>query len=216
MFTGIIEETGTIQSINTNGHKKVLRISAEKVLQETKIGSSIAVNGVCLTVTSNNGKDFSADIMPETLERSSLASMKSGSPVNLERALQVNGRLDGHMVTGHIDGTGRLTAIYQDSNAVRLQISAPAHICSMIVEKGSVALDGISLTVCKVAGTSFEVSIIPHTYNLTSLESCKKGTQVNIETDIIGKYLYKYILSNKSSAEYKELLIGGKNYVYCD
>ena len=191
MFTGIVEETGIVDRISHGANSAVLFIKAEKVLGGTLTGDSIAVNGVCLTVTSINGSIFSADVMHETLNRSSLAALKSGSRVNLERAMQMGGRFGGHIVSGHIDGTGRIISIRKDDNAIWYQISASPQILRYIVEKGSITVDGISLTVARVDDSSFSISAIPHTVAVTILSDKREGDAVNLENDIIGKYVEK-------------------------
>lgn len=190
MFTGIIEETGKILRIEPGR----LKIQADKVLEGTKIGDSVAVNGVCLTVTDMGGRDFAADVMPETLKRSSLGALKVGSRVNLERAMAADGRFGGHIVSGHIDGTGTIEKITKDGNAIRYQITASKQIMRGIVEKGSVAIDGISLTVTRAAKERFEVSVIPHTLSETTLTEKRSGAVVNLENDIIGKYVERLLL----------------------
>ena len=192
MFTGIIEEIGTVKKISLSGS---LEIGAKKVLEGTKIGDSIAVNGVCLTVTSLSSSTFTADIMAETVRRSSLGSLSSGSGVNLERAMAADGRFGGHLVSGHIDGTGKIARLQKEENAVWVHISAGKEILALIVEKGSIAIDGISLTVASVSDSEFAVSIIPHTASETTLLSKKAGDIVNLENDIVGKYVQK-LLSN--------------------
>lgn len=198
MFTGIIEETGTILSA---GNGKIC-IAAQKVLDGTKVGDSIAVNGVCLTVTNIESLNFTADVMNETLSRSNLGSLKKGSQVNLERAMAANGRFGGHFVSGHIDGTGKILKVRNDGNAVWVYISAPRTILNLIIEKGSVAIDGISLTVAKVDEKEFAVSVIPHTGEETTLLSKKAGDIVNLENDVIGKYVQK--LMNHGNSEQSE------------
>jgi riboflavin synthase len=197
MFTGIIEETGIVKSIRTEGRSARITISAEKVLEDMKVGDSINTNGVCLTVTEFSSSAFTIDVMPETMQRTTFAKLRSGSRVNLERALRLTDRLGGHIVSGHIDGTGILEKIREDENAVWLSVSGEPGILRYIVEKGSVAIDGISLTVVKVSQRSFEVSIIPHTQTETAILLKKTGDTVNIECDIIGKYVEK--LSSKKS-----------------
>ena len=189
MFTGIVEEIGTVERITHGAHSAVLAIRASKVLEGTVIGDSIAVNGVCLTVTAMSQGTFSADVMHETLNRSSLAALRSGSHVNLERAMQMNGRFGGHIVSGHIDGVGKITAIRRDDNAVWFTIEAPQTLRRYIVEKGSIAIDGISLTVAAADAHTFAVSVIPHTLRVTALGARNVGSGVNLETDIIGKYV---------------------------
>lgn len=193
MFTGIIEELGTINSISKNPASAVLTINASTVLEDVHMGDSIAVNGVCLTVTSFTDASFTADVMHETLNRSSLGALRPGSKVNLERAMSADGRFGGHIVSGHIDGTGRITDIKKDDNAVWYTISAPPDILRYIVEKGSIAIDGISLTIAYVDSRCFKVSIIPHTSANTTLALRKPGDTVNLENDCIGKYVEKLL-----------------------
>ena len=187
MFTGIIEEIGHVNNVKKGTASAILTIQAEKVLEGTHIGDSIAVNGVCLTVTGIYDNTFTADVMHETLNRSSLGKLVSGSAVNLERAMAADGRFGGHIVSGHIDGTGKVVAITKDDNAIWYQIKTDIGILKYIVEKGSVAIDGISLTVAKTDSQSFSVSIIPHT----------AGDVVNLENDIVGKYIEKFITFEK-------------------
>lgn len=191
MFTGIIEEIGRIDSIKKGTQSAVLGIRCQKVLEGTKIGDSIAVNGVCLTVTSLHEQGYTADVMAETLERSSLGSLSKNSPVNLERAMAADGRFGGHIVAGHIDGTGKIRDIRRDETAVWYTVEAEPQILRYVVEKGSIAIDGISLTVAGVTDSDFSVSIIPHTQGETSLGFRQKGDIVNLECDVIGKYVEK-------------------------
>ena len=191
MFTGIIEEVGTVKAVQHSGSNSFIRIEAKKVLEDVHLGDSIAVNGVCLTVTHFDSTTFQADVMNETLSRSSLGSLRNGSPVNLERAMAAGGRFGGHIVSGHIDGTGTVSDIRNDGIAVWYTISANADILRYIVEKGSIAIDGISLTVAKVTDNSFSVSIIPHTASVTILGTKITGDIVNLENDIVGKYVEK-------------------------
>ena len=193
MFTGIIEEVGTIRSLPSGGSAGSLRIGARTVLDKTKIGDSIAVNGVCLTVTTLLSDGFTADVMPETLRRSNLGLLKIGDHVNLERAMAADGRFGGHIVSGHIDEVGTITGIRKEENAVWITITPPASIMELIVEKGSITIDGVSLTVAAVTSDTFSVSIIPHTRACTSLLDKKKGDQVNLENDIIGKYVKRLL-----------------------
>ena len=167
------------------------------------MGDSIAVNGICLTVTDFNDKFFTVDVMNETWSRTSLERLKQGDGVNLERAMAANGRFGGHIVTGHIDGTGRITSVRRDGNAVWYQIQASPEIIEFIVEKGSVSIDGISLTVAKVSPKDFSVSVIPHTLEQTILKNKRVNDIVNLENDMIGKYVKK-ILRNDSSAVLSE------------
>lgn len=193
MFTGIVEEMGVLRSVRRGAHSAVLSIGAETVLSDLKIGDSVAVNGVCLTATTVDAGGFTADVMHETLNRSSLGALVPGNPVNLERAMAANGRFGGHMVAGHIDGTGTITARRQDDNAVWYTVSAAPSLLRYIVEKGSIAIDGISLTVASVAADRFSVSVIPHTAAVTVLGRKRPGDIVNLETDIIGKYVEKLL-----------------------
>ena len=199
MFTGIIEEIGTVRRIEHGAKGARLTIQANTVLEDTRIGDSIATNGVCLTVVSMTGDSFSADVMAESLRRSSLGTLQGGSPVNLERAMAANGRFGGHIVSGHIDGTGTIRALRRDDNAVWYTVSAAPSLLKYIVEKGSIAIDGISLTVATVEQDRFSVSLIPHTAisphtaASTILGSKRPGDTVNLETDLIGKYVEKLL-----------------------
>ena len=193
MFTGIIEEIGTVRRIERGAKGARLTIGAKTVLEGTKIGDSIATNGVCLTVTSMTADSFTADVMAETLRRSGLGALQSGSPVNLERAMPADGRFGGHIVSGHIDGTGTVASLRREDNAVWLAVHAAPALLRYIVEKGSVTIDGISLTVAAVDEVSFSVSLIPHTAAVTTLGKKRAGDTVNLETDIIGKYVEKLL-----------------------
>ncbi len=207
MFTGIIEELGTVERLSHTALSCRLYIGAKKVLEGTKIGDSIAVNGVCLTVTDMTDKGFAADVMPETLRRSSLGELSHGSQVNLERAMAAEGRFGGHIVAGHIDGTGRIKSRKNEGNAVVVTISASPEILRYIVEKGSIAIDGISLTVTAVTASDFSVSLIPHTAKETTLLSKRCGELVNLENDIIGKYVEKLMGAKISSGITHEFLL---------
>ncbi|MCI6283978.1 riboflavin synthase [Selenomonas sp.] len=189
MFTGIIEELGRVRRIGGGR----LAIDAQRVLEDVHIGDSIAVNGICLTVTSFDARGFTADVMPETVRRTSLDGLAVHSPVNLERALAVGARLGGHIVSGHIDGTGMVETLTREGNALLLSVTAAPTLVRGIVEKGSVALDGISLTVVSVTDDAFTVSLIPHTLETTNLHTKKAGSRVNIETDILGKYVERFL-----------------------
>ena len=193
MFTGIIEEVGVIKSIRMGAQSAVITIEAEKVLEDIHLGDSIAMNGVCLTVTSFDSHSYSVDIMHESLKRTNLGSLKSGSRVNLERAMAADGRFGGHIVAGHVDGTGKITSMEKDDNAVWIYIQAEPSVLKYIVEKGSITIDGISLTVAKVDEKSFAVSVIPHTGTHTTLLEKKPGDTVNLENDMIGKYVEKLL-----------------------
>ena len=199
MFTGIIEEVGTIKSMTAGESSGEIRVQARTVLEGTKIGDSIAVNGICLTVTSLQPDGFTADVMAETVRRSALREQNPGSKVNLERAMAADGRFGGHMVSGHIDGTGKVVSLEREENAVWVTIEAPAEILRLIVEKGSIAIDGISLTVAYVDERVFKVSIIPHTGAETTLLDRKAGDSVNLENDITGKYVEKLLAAGVST-----------------
>ncbi len=208
MFTGIIEEKGTVRAIRRESTMARIVIACNRVLGRsgsmsddahqvpTRIGDSIAVNGVCLTVTELRADTFTADVMPETFRRSSLGDLRPGNPVNLERAMPADGRFGGHIVAGHVDGTGTITEIVREQNAVLITVSTDSSVTRYIVDKGSVAIDGISLTVVSVRESlgqgSFTVSVIPHTLKETALSDAARGTKVNIENDIVGKYIEKF------------------------
>lgn len=211
MFTGIVEEKGIIRSLNINGSSGTIRIESRKVLEGTSIGDSIAVNGICLTVTSMGDGFFTADVMAETVRRSSLGILSQGSEVNLERAMAANGRFGGHIVSGHIDGTGTVRSLVREENAIWVTIETPPEILKYIVHKGSICIDGISLTVASVGSDNFKVSVIPHTGSETTLLSKRPGSPVNLENDIIAKYVerlinYKEEENNISSGITMEML----------
>lgn len=193
MFTGIVEEIGKIKRIDKGTDSCSIAIEADKVLSGSNIGDSIAVNGVCLTVTGMAGNVFTADVMPETLRRSNLGSLSCGSYVNLERAMAANGRFGGHIVSGHIDGTGSIRELKREDNAVWVTVDCDSRLLKYIIEKGSITIDGISLTVAYVDDICFQVSIIPHTAGETTLLKHHKGDIVNLENDIIGKYVDKLL-----------------------
>ena len=204
IFTGIIEELGVVKSIAINGASGCITIKARKVLEGTKLGDSIAVNGTCLTVTSINSDGFSADVMAETVRRTSLSQVGKGDKVNLERAMTLNGRFGGHIVSGHIDGTGTITKYKKEENAIWVTIKVPEEILDLIVEKGSICIDGISLTVATVSDRDFQVSIIPHTAKETTLIQKKVGSLVNLENDIVGKYIKKFMENKQESQSKRE------------
>ena len=206
MFTGLIEEIGTVRRIERGAKGARLTIAADTVLENTKIGDSIATNGVCLTVVALTDDSFSADVMAESLRRSALGSLQSGSPVNLERAMPADGRFGGHIVSGHIDGTGRIAATRRDDNAVWYTVAASPELLRYIVEKGSITIDGISLTVAAVTEDSFSVSVIPHTARSTVLGTKRAGDVVNLETDIIGKYVEKLLMPAGQTGITREFL----------
>ena len=193
MFTGIVEELGEIIGIDRQGISGSIRIRANKVLEGTKVGDSIAVNGICLTVTAMQEGQFTADVMAETIRRSSLAQASTGDKVNLERAMAANGRFGGHMVAGHVDATGEIVKIKKDDNAVWFTIKAPQNIMKYCIEKGSIALDGISLTIADITSSTISVSMIPHTIGNTNFGQKKPGDVVNLENDMVGKYIDKLL-----------------------
>jgi len=202
VFTGIIEGVGTVRSIRRKGDGAEIEIGCEFDLEQTNLGESIAVNGCCLTVTSRLGKAFWADISIETLQVTTLGELKVGDPVNLERALKVGERLGGHLVQGHVDGVGTVVDIRKKSDSMEFTVSFPSSLTRYIVEKGSVAVDGVSLTVNSCYDDKFSVSIIPHTKLQTTFLNMDRGAKVNLEVDIIGKYVEK--LRFLDSAQYKE------------
>ena len=202
MFTGIVEEMGKIVRVEKGAKSSRLTVSGDKIFSDLKLGDSVATNGVCLTVTSFSKGIFTADVMNETLKRSNLGELRQGSMVNLERAMIANGRFGGHIVSGHIDGTGVITKIEQDDIAVWYTIRADRKIMNYIIEKGSVAIDGISLTIAKVTDNDFSVSLIPHTAKETVLGYKKTGDTVNLENDVVGKYI-EHFLSFKEEPETK-------------
>lgn len=206
MFTGIIEELGTIRGVSLTKDGGELQIDATTVLGGTKLGDSIAVNGTCLTVTKLEKDGFTAFVMAESLRRTNLGNLKQGSVVHLERAMAADGRFGGHMVTGHIDGQGTFLSQKPEGQAVVLTIGADPEILSGIVEKGSIAIDGTSLTVMDMGKDSFRVGIIPHTGGHTALLDRPKGYACNLETDVIGKYIQKFLAKNTESTPKKSTL----------
>ena len=217
MFTGIVEEVGIIKGLSKGSKSCVITVACKKVLEDVHLGDSIAVNGICLTVTEFGSSYFCADVMNETLNRSSLGELGSGSPVNLERAMSAGGRFGGHIVSGHIDGTGTIMELKEDDNAVWYTIAANKSILRFIVEKGSIAIDGISLTVAYIDDTCFKVSVIPHTREVTALSKKRVGSLVNLENDVVGKYVEKLMKpyneenesEKKSDITYEFLLQNG-------
>lgn len=193
MFTGLIEEVGKVESVVKSVKSARITIKAKKVLEGVKLGDSICTNGVCLTVTSFDRARFSVDVMSETMRRSNLRNFSPRDEVNLERALSLGDRLGGHIVNGHIDGVGTIENFEQEDNAVWITITASLEILKYIVQKGSIAVDGVSLTVAYVDDTVFKVSIIPHTKDVTTLLRKKVGDEVNLECDMIGKYIEKFL-----------------------
>ncbi len=208
MFTGLVAEKGTVRDIRRARDACVLTIGCKKVLSGTNVGDSIMVNGVCLTVTSLAEDAFTADMMAETLSRSSFGSLSPGARVNLERAMPADGRFGGHIVSGHSDGTGTIRCVRREGNAVWYTVEAAPDLMRYIVEKGSIAIDGISLTVAGVDEAGFSVSIIPHTLSETTLPDRREGDSVNLECDIIGKYVER--LLTHPTGEGREQPSGGR------
>ncbi len=200
MFTGIIESFGTIKRIESNGEGKVLTIGCDLDLTASKIGDSIAVNGACLTAVRLGTHEFQVDMAPETVFRTTFKTMGPGTRVNVERALKLSDRIDGHLVSGHIDGTGTIAAIRKKSNAIIYDVTVPEHLAADMIEKGSVAIEGISLTINQCWDTGFQVSIIPHTAKITTIGLKQVGDAVNIETDMLGKYVRKILTTGGQSA----------------
>ncbi len=205
MFTGIVEEIGTVVDFEASQNILRIKVQASKVLEETYLGDSISTNGVCLTVTDIGKNYFYADVMGETVRRSNLGTLKKGDKVNLERAMAANSRFGGHIVSGHIDGKGKITSYEKEGNAVWITIDADREILKYVVEKGSIAIDGISLTLAYVDDRKFKVSIIPHTSEETTLLKKKIGEEVNLECDVIGKYVEKLLGFNKKNDEKKSI-----------
>lgn len=199
MFTGIIEEKGSVIAVRTGNQSSELTIGASKVLKDIRLGDSICTNGVCLTVIQFSSDSFTVEVMPETLRKTNLNFLKNGSFVNLERALKLSDRIGGHLVSGHVDGTGSIQRIVTDGIAIRFQVSAEKGLLKYIIPQGSVALDGISLTVTETFDRTFGVSIIPHTRKETTLPLKKTGDLVNIECDMIARYTEKLTRYNSQN-----------------
>lgn len=208
MFTGIVEEVGKLKSFN--GER--IEITCAKVLEDIEIGASISTNGICLTVTNFSEEFFSADVMPETIRKTSLGDLQIGGAVNLERALKADGRFGGHIVSGHIDGTGKILNIRIEGNAVFVDVAAQSNILRQIAAKGSVALDGISLTVVDATSEKFSVSMIPHTLNVTNFKFKRVGSIVNIETDILAKYMDRLLHFKKAPLELSRAVLEANGF----
>ena len=193
MFTGIVETVGIVEKIESGADLTRLVIDAESIADGVKLGDSVAVNGVCLTVTSLLDGRFAFEAIPETLQRTNLGDLEVGSRVDLERAMRAGDRLDGHIVQGHVDGVGIVRAVIQDGNDVRLQVDCDAELADCVVEKGSIAIDGVSLTVAALLPTGFEVALIPHTLEVTTLSERRIHDRVNLEVDVLGKYVKRYL-----------------------
>ncbi len=206
MFTGIIESFGTIKRIESNGEGKILHIGCDLDLSRSKIGDSIAVNGACLTAVQLGKYDFKVDMAPETVTRTTFKQMAPGKRVNIERALKLSDRIDGHLVAGHIDGTGTISSVQRESNAVIISVAVDSVLAADMIEKGSVAIDGISLTINQCSDAHFQVSVIPHTADITTIGLKQVGDEVNIETDMLGKYVRKILMGGalKHDAEKSE------------
>lgn len=213
MFTGIVEERGVVKSISKGTNAVEITIGAAKVLEDVKIGDSISTNGICLTVVSFNQNCFTVDVMPETMRRTSFSQLDSGSFVNLERALKLSDRLGGHLVNGHIDGTGTIVRKWREGNAVWFSVQTDRTLLKYIVEKGSVALDGISLTVADVDATSFRVSVIPHTGDVTTLLGKNTGDLLNIECDLLAKYIEKLTMGTHSASKITPEFLQNNGYL---
>ena len=195
MFTGIIEEIGTVRAITSRAAGTALRIAARMVTEGTRVGDSIAVNGVCLTVTSCSGREFTADVMPETVRLTSLAGLRAGARVNLERAMSPSGRLGGHIVSGHVDACGLVLAVEPDGIARRVRVALEPALLKYIARKGSVTLDGVSLTVVAVDERSFSVSLIPQTRAATTLDALRTGSRINVEVDLLARYTERLLMA---------------------
>ncbi len=205
MFTGIIEGLGTIAAVRSSGQGSQLTIEADFNLDQVRIGDSIAVSGACLTAVSITGRRFGVDVAPETLSRTTLGKAAVGERVNLERALRLSDRLDGHLVSGHVDGIGVIKSRIPEGNALIITIAVPENQMRYIIRKGSVAIDGISLTVNRLHDDGFDISIIPHTAKLTTIGFKNVGTTVNIENDMIGKYVERFLLRASDEGETSKL-----------
>jgi riboflavin synthase len=202
MFTGIIESLGTVKSVRPGGGQSLqLTVTADFDLEGTRIGDSIAVSGACLTAVALQGRSFTVDVSPETAARTTLGLVKMGDRVNLERALRLSDRLDGHLVSGHIDGIGRLESRQSFENAIVMNFSAPSEILHYMIAKGSVAVDGISLTINRIDSKGFQVSVIPHTAKITTMGFKPIGAPVNIETDLIGKYVERFLTLHRPQTD---------------
>ncbi len=204
MFTGLVAELGTVTALKPLKQSYNITVKADKVLNNLKIGDSVAVNGACLTVVKINGKEFTADVMPETVKLTNLRHLKNGDKVNLERTLRLSDGLDGHIVSGHVEGTGIILSKNAEGIAEIVKVKTPPELLKYIIKKGSIAIDGISLTVTEVTDSSFSVSLIPHTAAETTLGFKKPGDEVNLETDIIGKYV-EHLLNFKTPEQKKGL-----------
>jgi riboflavin synthase len=197
MFTGIVEEIGTLRSLRVGERSAVLEAAARTVLEGVAVGDSILTDGVCLTVTELRADGFVADVMPETVRRTTLGDRRPGDKLNLERALTLRSRLGGHMVTGHVDGVGTVASVQREENALMVDLEAPEVVARVSVAQGSIAIDGVSLTIVFAEGRRLRVSLIPHTASVTTLSRLSRGTRVNLEADIIAKYVHAFVAGRK-------------------
>ncbi len=198
MFTGLVEEVGTLRSLRVGAQSALLDIAAQVVPEALAVGESVLTDGVCLTVTAVRRDGFSADVMPETVRRTTLAERRPGDRLNLERALTLQARLGGHLVSGHVDGVGLVKRVTPEDNALLVDVEAPAAVTAVTVPQGSVALDGVSLTVVSVEGDVLRVSLIPHTAAATTLSRLERGRSVNLEGDLIAKYVHAFLERRRS------------------
>jgi len=212
MFTGIVEEMGAVTSLHKTHAGTRMTILASTVIRDLKIGDSVSVNGTCLTVVSKDERDFSVEVSPETLSITTLGHLMAGTPVNLERAMKLNERIGGHLVAGHIDGVGTIRGRHQEGNAIFFAIEAPQEILRYCVVKGSVTVDGISLTINEVSNKGFSVAIIPHTAKVTTLGLKQVGDPVNLESDLIGKYVER-LLQERGELPSKPTPVISKDYL---
>ena len=212
MFTGIVEEMGVVQSVDRTLAGTRLTILASRILDDLPIGASVSVNGACLTVVNHSNQNFSTEVSPETLSVTTLGDLAVGTPVNLERAMRVNQRLGGHLVAGHVDAVGNVRSRQQDGNAIVLTIEAPKDILRYCVQKGSIAIDGISMTINNVTDRTFSLSVIPHTAKETTLGLKQPGDGVNLEADLIGKYVER-LLQERGQATPRAAPVIDKDYL---
>ena len=197
MFTGIVEEIGTLRSLRIDASSATLEVATTTILEGTAVGDSILTDGVCLTVTKVGANGFTADVMPETVRRTTLAERRAGDRLNLERAMTLSSRLGGHLVSGHIDGIGTILGTRREDNALLVELEAPEAVSRVSVTQGSVALDGVSLTIVAVEGDRLRVSLIPHTASVTTLARLARGVRVNLEADLIAKYVHAFVAGRK-------------------
>ena len=204
MFTGLIEELGTVKAIQSGTKSIKLTISAKKVLDDVKLGDSIAVNGTCLTVVSYNENSFTADVMPETVKRTVLVKLTIGDRVNLERTLALGDRFGGHIVSGHVDGLGAITVVREDARSLYFEVTAPVELAKYLAEKGSVTVDGISLTINHLRGNILSLNLIPHTAERTNIGTWQVGTKVNLEVDVLARYIERLLLGDRAAEQKTE------------